>query len=80
MVQYGLENNLIEKENIVAELVPSSTLKNYYFKKPIDTLLNAFADESALQKLSVNSMIGLFGKTKHSSSHKKFVFNFCKDS
>ena len=74
MVQYGLENNLIEKENIVAELVPSSTLKNYYFKKPIDTLLNAFADEPALQKLSVNSMIGLFGKTKHSSSHKKFVF------
>ena len=73
MVEYVLEQQLITMEDIVAELIPSNQLKNDYFQKPIDTLLNAFACEPTLQKLSVNSMVGLLGKTKHSASHTKFA-------
>ena len=73
MVEYVLDNQLITTENIVAELIPSNKLDNDYYQKPIDTLLNAFADEPTLQKLSVNSMVGLLGKTKHSASHTKFA-------
>ena len=73
LVQYALDTKLIALENIRAEFIPSNKLTNDYFQKPIDTLLSAFQCEPDLQKLSVNSMIGLFGRTKNSSSHTKFT-------
>ena len=73
LVEYGMVNNLIVADNIIAELLPSSKLKNDYFKEPIDTLLKAFECEPALQKLSVNTLVGLFGKIKHTSALTKFT-------
>lgn len=73
LVEYALENHLIETRHIVAELIPSKRLPSTYFQSSIDTLLDAFSCEPSLQKLSVNSLIGLFGRTKHSSCHTKFT-------
>ena len=73
LVEYGMVKNLIVADNIIAELLPSSKLKNDYFKEPIDTLLKAFECEPALQKLSVNTLVGLFGKIKHTSALTKFT-------
>jgi hypothetical protein len=72
MVEYTLENNLITTDNIKAELLPSMKLPNTHFQKPIETLLRAFESEPTLQKLSINSMVGLFGRTKQTASHTKF--------
>ena len=72
LVEYALEEKLMVHGDIKAELIPSNTLPANHFQKPIDTLLSAFSCEPALQKLSVNSLIGLFGRTKSFASHTKF--------
>ena len=76
LVEYTLFRNIIQLEDIKMEFIPSTTLPPEYFRKNIDTLLNAFDIDPGMQKLSVNSMIGLFGRTKHTSSRVKFTL--CK--
>ena len=73
LIEYAIENQLIGYDQIKAELIPSTTLPKAHFRTSIDALLTAFANEPTLQKLSVNSLVGLFGRTKHSISHTKFT-------
>ena len=72
LVQFGLDRDIIDIENIKTESIPSNKLPFDYFQKPIDTLLKAFEGEPDLQKGAINSMIGLLGRTKHSASSTKF--------
>jgi hypothetical protein len=60
LVRYGLENQLIYMDEIALEFIPSKTLPNTHFQKYIDILMKAFEPEKDLQKVSVNSYIGLF--------------------
>jgi hypothetical protein len=67
IVKYALEKQLITLNNIKYQILPSSTLKKDYFNDFIDYLLNTvFKNTKELQKLSVNSLIGLFGRRKNS--------------
>lgn len=63
-IQYGLDMGLIEKKDIQYEFIPSNKLSCDYFKKHIDCLLDAFKIEPDLQKLAINSFIGLLGRTR----------------
>ena len=73
LVEYGLQKWILKVEEIKMEFIPSYTLPANHFHKHIDTLLDAFKDEGMLQKQSVNAMVGLFGKTKRSSSLIKYT-------
>ena len=73
LLRYGLENGIINKDEIKLEFIPCKTLPNYYFQENIDTLLTAFESESQLQKLCVNAYIGLMGRTKRTFSKSKFT-------
>lgn len=72
LVKYGIDNNIITNENILYEFIPNATLKNDYFKEHIDILLNAFNCETDLQKLAINSLIGVWGITKQSVCKTEF--------
>ena len=72
LVEYALAESLITLENITGELIPSTKLEASHFQKPIQTLLDAFQDDAGLQKLSANTLFGLFGRTKQSSARTKF--------
>lgn len=72
LVKYGIDNNIITNENILYEFIPNATLKNDYFKEHIDILLKAFSCETALQKLAINSLIGVWGITKQSVCKTEF--------
>lgn len=67
LIKYGLDNNLITEKNILYEFIPYNTLPNDYFKTHIDILLDAFSCEPDLQKLAINSLIGVWGITKQKS-------------
>ena len=73
LVEYVLSRNIIQLDDIKYEFLPSNTLPADHFKKPIDLLLDAFSVEPTMQKLSVNSLIGLFGRTKHTATKVKFT-------
>jgi hypothetical protein len=79
-VEYALAVSLITLENIKGEFIPSNKLPANHFQKPIQTLLDAFAGDAGLQKLSVNSLIGLFGRTKQSTAQTKFSLSPYKAS
>ena len=72
IVEYGILTNIITLQDIKMEFLPSAKLPASHFQKSIDILLKAFEVELPLQKLSINSLIGLFGKTKRSSSKTLF--------
>ena len=72
LVKYGIDNNIITNENILYEFIPNATLKNDYFKEHIGILLNAFSCETDLQKLAINSLIGVWGITKQSVCKTEF--------
>jgi hypothetical protein len=72
LVLYGLENNLIELNEIKMEFIPSKTLPQKHFQKYIDILLNASSVERDLQKVIINSYIGLFGIRHQTASYSKF--------
>jgi hypothetical protein len=65
MIDYTLANGLIDKDNIKYQLLPSYKIEKGYFKKFVDHLLDLFKDSPQLQKLSINSMVGLFGRRKN---------------
>ena len=73
IVEYGIKKRLIKIEEIKMEFIPSYTLPPNHFHNHINVLLDAFKDEGSLQKQSVNSMVGLFGKTKRSASKIKYT-------
>jgi hypothetical protein len=75
LVEYALAEQLITLEDIKGELIPSTKLKADHFQKPIQTLLDAFECDAGLQKLSANTLFGLFGRTKQSTAQTKF--NLC---
>lgn len=75
LVKYGLENNLIDVNNILLEFIPSKTQKNDYLQNNILKLLEAFSSEVDLQKLCINAYIGLMGRTKQTSSHSRFTLS-----
>lgn len=54
---------------------PSYVLPPDHFIKNINSLLDEFKDDIALQQQSVNPRIGLFGKTKRSVSMMKYTLN-----
>lgn len=72
IVNYGLEANMISPEDIKLEFIPSLTKPNTYLKDKINLMLEKFSCEPDLQKLAVNSYIGLFGRTKHTATFSKF--------
>ena len=76
LVEVGLRDKLIQKENIKFKLEASKTLSNDHFQKNIDKLLEAFSSEPKLQKLCINTYIGLMGKTKYETNKTKFTL--CK--
>ena len=73
LVQFGLDNQLIAMEDIVAECVASHKLPATYFQKQVNVLLEAFKTDSQLQKDSVNTLVGCFGRTKHTIASTKFT-------
>jgi nucleoside-triphosphatase THEP1 len=72
LVNYGLNEGLISFSNIQLEFIPSNTLNPDHFQKNINTLLQAFECEPALQKVCVNAYIGLMGRTKQIATTSKF--------
>ncbi len=66
MVIYALDNNLIHKTDIKYQLLPSNLLKEDYFQPLGNYILKCFDDDIPLQKLSTNSLVGLFGRRNHS--------------
>ena len=58
--------------NIVWQLIPQKTLAHDYFKDDVECLLENTKNCPVLQKLIVNSMVGLWGRTKRVHTTKKF--------
>ena len=73
LIQFGLDNQLIEMEDIKAECVASHKLPADYFQKKVEVLLEAFKSDAQLQKDSVNTLVGCFGRTKHTIATTKFT-------
>jgi DNA replication protein DnaC len=80
LIVYGLENNLININDIKMEFTPSKTLKPTYFQENINTLLNAFECVPSLQKMSVNAYIGCMGKLKRTACFSKFSLDIYEAS
>jgi len=72
-IDYGLKMGLIKKKDIQYEFIPSKTLEGGFFQSHIDYLLLAFSCEPDLQKLAVNSFIGLLGRTKRIHTNCDFT-------
>ena len=72
LIKYGLDLGLINLGDIKLQFIPSTTLDCTHFQKPIAELLDAFASEPALQKLAINSYIGLMGRSSQTAAFTKF--------
>ena len=72
-IEYGLDMGLIEKKDIQYEFIPSRVLPKDYFQSHINCLLKAFEVEPDLQKLAINSFIGLLGRTKRLNTNCDFT-------
>lgn len=71
LVDYCLRKNIIKLDDIRFEFIPSNKLSPNYFQEKIDFILNSFQD-TQLQKLAINAMIGCWGIQKKKSTHMKF--------
>jgi hypothetical protein len=65
MIDYCLKEGLLQMDQIKYEFKPTKTLKNDYFKPFVAFVLDLFKDLPQLAKLSINSIIGLFGRLKN---------------
>jgi DNA replication protein DnaC len=72
ITEYMLNKKIITPSQIIWQIVPSNTLPADHFKNDVDMLLASTKNCPALQKIIVNSMIGLWGRTKRLHSSKKF--------
>jgi tRNA A37 threonylcarbamoyladenosine biosynthesis protein TsaE len=73
MVKMGLETGMIEDADIIMEFIPSKTLKCDHFVAHVEYLIKAFRTEPKLQKLAVNTLVGLMGKQAMTSSFSKYT-------
>lgn len=71
MVDYCLKNNIIESDDILFEFISSNKLSPNHFQEKIDFIINSFQD-TQLQKLGINAMIGCWGIQKKKSNFLKF--------
>lgn len=63
MVEYCLAQGIIAMENIKYQFKSSFTINSKHFNEFVNYLVNdVFVDYPHLQKLSVNSLVGLFGR------------------
>ena len=60
MVQYCLDEKIIDQSNIKYQIISSLSLKSDYFNPFINNVLEKLSDEPKLSKLSINGMIGSF--------------------
>lgn len=72
LTQYMLDKKIITPSQIIWQLIPSNTLVPDHFANDVDMLLESTKSCPSLQKLIVNSMVGLWGRTKRLHSSKKF--------
>ena len=70
MVEFCLNEKIISMENIKYQYKSSLHIKSNYFKPFVNHLMEVFENKD-IQKLSVNSLIGMFGRRDNS-----FVDNF----
>ena len=63
MIEYCLKKEIITTDNIKLQLLPSTLIKSDYFHGLVDFLIEAFDKNS---KLSINALIGLFGRRDNS--------------
>jgi len=75
MVRGALQEELIHLSDIKYQMKSSLTLKDDYFHMIVTHLLEVFQDNIAMQKLSVNALIGLFGRQDTSYFESKIVDN-----
>jgi 5-methylcytosine-specific restriction endonuclease McrA len=66
MVKFCLNKNIINKSQIKYQFKSSFKIKTDYFATFVEHLYTVFAADEKMKKLSVNSLIGLFGRRKHS--------------
>ena len=75
MINYCLENNIINKYDITMELKPSQIIKHDELKNDIDILLDSSKSNKTIQKILPNSLFGLFGISKTSRTINKFTLS-----
>jgi len=75
LVNFGLEQQIISKSDIKLRLASTMSLPCDHFQTTIDTLLDTFAVEPDLQKLSVNAYIGMMGRMKASTCNIGFTLD-----
>ena len=75
MINYCLENNIINKYDITMELKPSQIIKHKELKNDIDILLEVSKSNKTIQKILPNSLFGLFGISKTSRTINKFTLS-----
>lgn len=62
IVKYALNNKLISEKDIKFYIKPTRALESNYFVDDVKYLLEKNSNDNALQKLAVNSFIGLLGR------------------
>ena len=68
LVAYGLQHRLIKFEDITHQVLATSSLPPHFFRRHIDALEAAFEGHPKLQKLAVNSFVGLLGRITQDAS------------
>jgi nucleoside-triphosphatase THEP1 len=76
LIEKGLRDKIFLKKDIKLKLESSKKLPKDHFQKNIDKLMEAFSSEPKLQKLCINTYIGLMGKLKYEKC--KTQFTLCK--
>lgn len=74
IIEYGLDNNIITKDNIKYEFKPSKTLPSNYFVKIVDYLLDKTKNTS-MGKNIINSFVGICGRTKNTTTKINFTLD-----
>ena len=62
MVEYVLENQMIEKCDIKYQFKPSFIIKHNAFQELVNYVLNAFSSHPKTAKLAINSLVGIYGR------------------
>jgi hypothetical protein len=65
MLEFCLQEGIITKENIKYQYKSSLTIEPNYFQPFVNNLMQIF-EEKDLQKLSVNALVGMFGRRDNS--------------
>lgn len=71
LVDYCLQQDIIELEDIWYEFIPSNKLPSNHFRELINYLIGCF-DDPSFQKTTINALIGCWGIQKKKSTFSKF--------